>query len=201
MINFFNNFIDKYGILGISLIFAIEGLGTPFPTQIGFLGITALIELNSISILKSVALISISNLVGNIIIYLFLRFGSKSILLFIQKITHLTEPKLEKAKIFFNKYGFFAVSVARIIGIPRTPVIFLAGILKLDFVKYILSALLGNTIWATFYVYFFLYTYRFAKLLYFKNIAIFVLSIIAVIVIITIFYIVLAKRYIKKRRV
>ncbi|MEZ0536854.1 DedA family protein [Caldicellulosiruptoraceae bacterium PP1] len=200
MVNCLKNLVINYGIWAISLIFCIEGLGTPFPTQVGFIGAVGFIISNRYSILFFILVITLSNLIGNIIIYFLLGFGSKNIINFFERLFKIKKEYLFDISKFFSKYGFFTISVARIIGIPRTLVIFLAGVTKMSFLTYITSALIGNLIWSTFYIYFFMYGYKFGKYLYDKNLQLFVVAILILLCIIIILWLVLIKIVLKKKR-
>lgn len=201
MINYLQYLVNRFGILGIFLILFIEGLGTPFPTQIAYLGAVALINNKKFSAFVLIMVISIGNLTGNILINLLLRSGRKSIISFFERFLKIKRESIEQVSNFFKKYGIFAIPIARIIGVPRTPVIFLAGISKMNFYEYTISSFIGNTIWATFYVYFYWYGFSLFKFLYTKNISLFWAAIGIVVAVIVIVWVVVLKVLAKKRRV
>lgn len=55
-----------------------------------------------------------------------------------------SEEVLEKAKKLFDKWGVMAVAVGAFTPIPYTIVVFLAGISKMNFKKYVLAGIIGR---------------------------------------------------------
>ena len=51
---------------------------------------------------------------------------------------------LEKAKRLFDKWGILAVALGAFTPVPYTIVVFLAGISKMDFKKYMIAGILGR---------------------------------------------------------
>lgn len=57
------------------------------------------------------------------------------------------ENKFNKSFAFFNKYGSFAVCLGRMIPLVRTYISFVAGITKLNLLRYIIFSTIGIGIW------------------------------------------------------
>jgi membrane protein DedA with SNARE-associated domain len=55
-----------------------------------------------------------------------------------------SEETLDKAKKLFDKYGILAVALGAFTPVPYTIVVFLAGISKMDFKKFMLAGILGR---------------------------------------------------------
>ena len=55
-----------------------------------------------------------------------------------------SEEVLEKAQNMFKKYGILAVALGAFTPVPYTIVVFLAGISRMDFKKYMLAGMLGR---------------------------------------------------------
>jgi len=201
MIEFLKYMVDNFGLWGIFLILAIEGLGIPFPTQIAYLGAVALLNSRKFTLFTLIMVIALGNLCGNVAVNLLLRSGRKKIISLFERLLRIKKETLESVNNFFVKYGIFAVPIARIIGVPRTPVIFLAGISKMNFYEYIISSFIGNTIWATFYVYFYWYGFNFFKFLYKKDAFLFWLAILVLVCIVIIAWIIFLKVWRRRRRV
>lgn len=193
--------VDEYGIIGIFLILFVEGIGIPFPTQIAYLGAVALINLSKYTPFVLIMVIASANLCGNILINLLLRSGRRSIISFFKRILKIKDESIEKLSEFFRRYGILTIPIARIIGVPRTPVIFLTGISKMNFYEYVISSFIGDIIWATFYVYFYWYGFSFLKSLYMKNISLFWAAIAILLVLIAIVWMIVIKIISKRRRV
>ncbi|ADQ40088.1 SNARE associated Golgi protein-related protein [Caldicellulosiruptor acetigenus I77R1B] len=201
MIELLKYMVDRFGLWGIFLILAVEGLGIPFPTQIAYLGAVALLNSRKFTPFTLIMVISLGNLCGNVATNLLLRSGRKKIIKFFERLLRIKKETLESVNSFFVKYGIFAVPVARIIGVPRTPVIFLAGISKMNFYEYVISSFIGNTIWATFYVYFYWYGFSFFKFLYKKDTHLFWLAILGLVCIVIIAWTIFLKLWRRRRRI
>uniref|UniRef100_A0A7C5Z7A6 DedA family protein n=1 Tax=Caldicellulosiruptor owensensis TaxID=55205 RepID=A0A7C5Z7A6_9FIRM len=201
MIEFLKYMVDNFGLWGIFLILAIEGLGIPFPTQIAYLGAVALLNSRKFTPFTLIMVIALGNLCGNVAVNLLIRSGRKKIISLFERLLRIKKETLESVNSFFVRYGIFALPIARIIGVPRTPVIFLAGIGKMNLYEYIISAFIGNTIWATFYVYFYWYGFNLFKFLYKKDAFIFWLAILVLVCIVIIAWIIFLKVWRRRRRV
>lgn len=201
MIELLKYMVDRFGLWGIFLILAVEGLGIPFPTQIAYLGAVALLNSRKFTPFTLIMVISLGNLCGNVATNLLLRSDRKKIIKFFERLLRIKKETLESVNRFFVKYGIFAVPVARIIGVPRTPVIFLAGISKMNFYEYVISSFIGNTIWATFYVYFYWYGFSFFKFLYKKDTHLFWLAILGLVCIVIIAWTIFLKLWRRRRRI
>lgn len=201
MIELLKYMVDRFGLWGIFLILAVEGLGIPFPTQIAYLGAVALLNSRKFTPFTLIMVISLGNLCGNVAVNILLRSGRKKIIKFFERLLRIKKETLESVNSFFVKYGIFAVPVARIIGVPRTPVIFLAGISKMNFYEYVISSFIGNTIWATFYVYFYWYGFSFLKFLYKKDIHAFWLAILGLVSIMIIVWAIFLKLWRRRRKI
>lgn len=201
MIELLKYMVDRFGLWGIFLILATEGFGIPFPTQIAYLGAVALLNSRKFTPFTLIMVISLGNLCGNVAVNLLLRSGRKKIISLFERLLRIKKETLESVNSFFVKYGIFAVPVARIIGVPRTPVIFLAGISKMNFYEYVISSFIGNTIWATFYVYFYWYGFSFFKFLYKKDTHVFWLAILGLVCIVIIAWTIFLKLWRRRRRI
>lgn len=90
---------------------------------------------------------------------------------------------LHKAQSFYDKYGGFAILLARFVPIVRTFAPFVAGVAKMDYKKFILYNIIGAAAWVTLFTF---AGYLFGNLPFVKNnfhyvvVAIIILSIVPI---------------------
>lgn len=84
--------------------------------------------------------------VGNIVGY---EIGYRLGLPFIRKYASriVTEKHLAQTEAFFKKYGRSGIVVARFVPVARTIAPFLAGVIKMDYVSFLLYSALGALMW------------------------------------------------------
>lgn len=84
---------------------------------------------------------------GNILGY---EIGSRLGLPFLQKhsLRYATPEHIEKAQVFFNRYGRSSVVLARFIPVARTLAPFLAGIARMDYQVFVAYSFIGGALWA-----------------------------------------------------
>lgn len=89
----------------------------------------------------------IAAVAGNILGY---EIGSRLGLPFLQKhsLRYATPEHIEKAQVFFNRYGRSSVVLARFIPVARTLAPFLAGIARMDYRVFVAYSFIGGALWA-----------------------------------------------------
>jgi len=146
--------IINYGYVAIFLILAYEGTGMPFPVEFVFLASSYLITSGEMNIVLVIISIVLGNLTGNLLIYLILSRGGRPLLDKYGKKIGLRPEDISKMDRWFERYGGITIAVSRIIGIPRTPAIWAAGLSKMHFITYMVFSAIGDTLWAVFWVLF-----------------------------------------------
>jgi membrane protein DedA with SNARE-associated domain len=87
----------------------------------------------------------------SVLYYVAYRFGEK-LLLKIGKYIHLSEKELTAMEGLFNKYGIWAIIVARHIPGLRIPTVIFAGISKISYAKFLVSSCISVIPWIVFYL-------------------------------------------------
>ncbi|MDN5332437.1 MAG: hypothetical protein PWP45_1662 [Tepidanaerobacteraceae bacterium] len=143
----------EYGWIAIFAVFALEGTGMPLPVQVVFIAAAFLIKTGRISFWKTVIIMALGNLFGNVLAYyagrtkgkpFFDRYGGK---------IKLWREGFEKVKEWYIRYGGPVIIVSRLIGIPRTPVIWASGVIGIDFKVYVIYSFFADFLWACFYTF------------------------------------------------
>lgn len=137
---------------GIFLAALLETIVPPIPTlavfpTAGFLASQQGIPL--IGVIPMILLGAIGATIGTSAIYLIaLKFG-RVVLLRYLKYVKVSESKLERVEIWFEKYGDKAVFLGRMVPVMREMISVPAGLLKMKIPKFVLYTFAGSCVWAT----------------------------------------------------
>lgn len=77
-----------------------------------------------------------------------LKFG-RTVLLRYLKYIKVSEKKLERVEIWFEKYGDKAVFLGRLVPVMRELISIPAGLLRMKFLKFLIYTFLGSCIWSS----------------------------------------------------
>ena len=190
--NFINTFISNYGLLAIFFLILIEYACFPISSEIvlPFSGALASYQQIPFFILLSISVAA--GLIGTSFCFFIGRFGGNYILTIF--LNHFPKQKksFQSSHSLFQKYGSYAICFGRLIPICRTYIAFIAGTYKQPFSRFLLSSLLGISLWNCILIgigYYFREKWSIVKI-YYEEYKLFFLIIIA-----TIFYIYLIQKY------
>lgn len=88
-----------------------------------------------------------------IIIYLMGRLGGRPFIEKYGKYFFMKKDDIEKSEIWFNKYGLYAALIGRNFPIVRTLISLPIGIMKFNFIKFIIYTTLGSIPWTFAFTY------------------------------------------------
>jgi len=153
MHNFLNPefLINSFGYIGIfSVIFLESGFFFAFflpgDTLIFTVGFLASAGILNISIAWPILILA--TFFGGLVGYLFGKRVGPSI--FFKKGSFLFDPRnLEKTKVFYEKYGKWAVTLCRFVPVVRTFVPILAGVGEMELGTFLKFNILGAILWPT----------------------------------------------------
>ncbi|MEO6729139.1 MAG: DedA family protein [Candidatus Dojkabacteria bacterium] len=141
------NLVSTFGYLGVIAAMVIESSSIPLPSEV-IMGIAGYLvykgELNLLAVGLAGA---IGNLIGSSIMYgigvkggrpLIKRFGHK---------VHMDEERFNKVDTWFKKYGDKVIFFSQLLPIVRTFVSLPAGILKINYIKFVTYTFTGAFIW------------------------------------------------------
>jgi len=141
----------NYGYAGIFAVLAFEGTGMPAPVQIVFIATALLIKKGRMSFEKAIITIAFGNLLGNIIAYYAGRIKGKPFFdKYGQKIK-LWREGFDLIREWYAKWGGWVIIFSRLIGLPRTPVIWASGVIGVNLIIYVIYSFIADLIWAAFY--------------------------------------------------
>lgn len=142
--------IKSIGYMGVwSIIFAETGIlfGIFLPGDMLLFAVGVLAAQGVFDLTTVVSGCFIAAVAGNILGY---EIGSRLGLPFLQKhsLRYATPEHIEKAQLFFNRYGRSSVVLARFVPVARTLAPFLAGIARMDYQVFVAYSFIGGALWA-----------------------------------------------------
>ncbi|HTY14019.1 MAG TPA: DedA family protein [Candidatus Omnitrophota bacterium] len=139
--------ISQVGYLGIFSLMIFESACIPIPSEIimpfsGFLASTGKFNLIWITLAGAAG-----NLVGAVITYLIGYYGGRPFVLKYGKYILIKEKEVHHAERFFERWGDFAVFIARNLPIVRTFISLPAGVAEMNFPKFVIYSFVGSIPW------------------------------------------------------
>jgi len=146
-------FMEQYGYIGIILMIALENIFPPIPSEViltfgGFM--TTYTKLTIVGVIVTATLGSI---IGAIILYGIGRMIDVEKLEKIidrwGKFLRVKKEDIRKADAWFDKYGYWAVFLCRMVPLIRSLISLPAGMSNMKFVPFLLYTTLGTLLWNT----------------------------------------------------
>jgi membrane protein DedA with SNARE-associated domain len=151
LIESITSWIANFGYPAVFLVALLETIFPPIPSELIFplVGFTAQDKQLGIANAIGMAIVGASgSTIGAIIIYFIsLKFGKVAILRF-GKYVRINELKLQKAQLWFEKYGVLAVFTGRLAPGVREIISVPAGIGRMNLLKFIVFTFVGSSIWS-----------------------------------------------------
>jgi membrane protein DedA with SNARE-associated domain len=141
--------IQTFGYWGVFIAMTLESACIPFPSEITmpFAGFVVWQGTTNMTILGITLVATIANLFGSLIAYTIGLIGGRPLLEKYGKYILITHSKLDLADKWFEKYGYEAVLISRLLPIIRTFISLPAGIAKMDIKKFVIYTFLGSLPW------------------------------------------------------
>ena len=149
---FIADFLGDHLYEGIFLAALIETIIPPIPTlaifpTAGFLASQQ--EISLFGVIPMIILGATGATIGTSVIYLIALKLGRTVLLRYLKNFRISEKKLERVEIWFEKYGDKAVLIGRMVPVMREMISVPAGLLKMKVPKFILFTFIGSCIWSS----------------------------------------------------
>ena len=146
------DFLGEHLYEGIFLAALLETIIPPIPTLAVFPTAGFLASQQNISVIGLIPMIILGGIgatIGTSAIYLIaLKLGRVVLIRYLQYV-RVTEKKLERVEIWFEKYGDKAVFLGRMVPVMREMISVPAGLLKMKILKFVTYTFAGSCVWAT----------------------------------------------------
>jgi len=149
---FIADFLGGHLYEGIFFAALIETIIPPIPTLAIFPTAGFLASQQGISLFGVVPMIILGATgatIGTSVIYLIALKLGRTVLLRYLKNFRISEEKLGRVEIWFEKYGDKAVLIGRMVPVMREMISVPAGLLKMKIPKFILFTFIGSCIWSS----------------------------------------------------
>jgi len=150
ILTFVKHFLMAVGYPGVFALMAVEGFGVPIPSELtmpfsGFLSSTA----GGSKFLLPLAIVvgTIGEVTGGIIAYALGYFGGRRVLVRYGKLVLLSEEELDRAEVWFARYGDWIVFVTRLLPAIRSFIALPAGVVRMPFWRFLLYSTVGSLLW------------------------------------------------------
>ena len=145
--NFINTLISNYGLFAIFFLILIEYGCFPISSEIVLPFSGALASYQKIPFFLLLSISIAAGLIGTSFCFFIGRFGGNYIITLFLKHFPKQEKSFQSSHSLFQRYGSFATCFGRLIPICRTYIAFIAGTYKQPFSRFLLSSLLGISLW------------------------------------------------------
>jgi len=152
LILWIGDFLSQYLYEGVFLAALLETIIPPIPTLAVFPTAGFLASQKGLSLFSLIPMIILGALgatIGTTGIYLIALKLGRTILLRYLRFVKISEKKLERVEIWFEKYGDKAVFLGRMVPVMREMISVPAGLLKMKIPKFVMYTFAGSLIWAT----------------------------------------------------
>jgi membrane protein DedA with SNARE-associated domain/membrane-associated phospholipid phosphatase len=140
--------LENYGYGFLFLVVALESLGIPLPGETALVTAAAFAARGHLSIYRVVATAAIAAIIGDNGGYWIGRIGGIRLVRRYGRILHIDDAEIERARVFFERYGAKTVFIGRFIALLRTWAAVLAGISSMPYGVFMLYNALGGIVWA-----------------------------------------------------
>jgi len=158
VINIISTLADKYGPLGVGIGMALESLGLPFGGIAIDIASVPLVQQGKATFFGLILISTIGGTIGSVISY-FIGYFLGDIIRYFRKGKLVKQE--EKLNEFIAKYGDYSIFFAQLFGATRSFISLPAGIVKFNFLHFILGTFFGTLIISSIMIFFSPIMYKF----------------------------------------
>ena len=144
-----NSILATWGYLAIFAFVAVDSAGIPFPGETMLLAGAIYAGAGNMSIEFVIAAAAAGAISGFVVSYTIGRTGGRALAYRYGDKVHVKREHLERAEVFFRKYGDVTVFLGRFVSVGRAFVALLAGINDMPALKFMIFNIAGAIAWAT----------------------------------------------------
>ena len=150
ILDIIKHLLGAIGYPGVFLLMALEGFGIPIPSEItmpfsGFLASFA--GGNKFNLEVAIAVGAAGEIAGGVIAYWLGYLGGRPALVRYGHLVLLSERELEKAEVWFRRYGDWVVLVTKLLPAIRSFIALPAGVVRMPFWRFLLYSAVGSLAW------------------------------------------------------
>ncbi len=135
------------GYLGLFLVLIIENLFPPIPSEAVLPLAGFLVGLGELNFWVAVAVATAGATVGALLLYALGRYGGRPLILRYGRLLRVDAASLDRAEVWFARYGDGVVLVARVIPLARSVVSIPAGTMRMPLWRFTALTLVGTSLW------------------------------------------------------
>lgn len=153
MENWITDFMEQFGYLGILLLIALENLFPPIPSEV-ILTFGGFMTTNTnLTPLGVIVVATLGSLIGAIILFYIGRLlGVERLEKIVDRwgrVLRVKKEDIRRADAWFDKYGYWAVFLCRMVPLIRSLISLPAGMSGMKLVPFLFFTTLGTLIWNT----------------------------------------------------
>lgn len=157
MENWITGLMEQYGYFGILFMIALENLFPPIPSEVILTFGGFMTTKSSMTLLGVITVATLGSLIGAVALYYIGRLlGVERMERLIDRwgrVLRVKKEDIHKADKWFDKYGYWAVFLCRMVPIVRSLISIPAGMSGMKLVPFLFFTTIGTLIWNTFLVY------------------------------------------------
>lgn len=139
--------VSSFGYGGVFLAMVMESGCIPLPSEIILPFAGYLVFTGKFTFWKITLIASLANVVGGLAAYYLGKYGGRPFIRKYGRYLFMTEYKLKKTEVFFEKYGEPTVFFGRMLPVVRTFISLPAGIARMNPLKLSIYTFLGSLPW------------------------------------------------------
>lgn len=145
--------VTTAGYPGIFAAMVAENLFPPIPSEVVLPLAGFEVDAGELNFILVVIAATLGSLVGALILYAIGRYGGRPLTLRWGKMLRVTERDLDRAEVWFDRWGDWVVLFARVIPIARSLVSIPAGMMRMGLGRFIFLTTIGSLVWNLILVY------------------------------------------------
>jgi membrane protein DedA with SNARE-associated domain len=139
--------IVTLGYPGIALLMAIESACIPLPSEIIMPFAGYLVSQGHFTLLGAATAGAIGCNLGSVVAYAAGQYGGRPIALKYGRYVLIDAHDIDKAEVFFARYGDWAVLIGRMLPVIRTFIAFPAGVARMPLLRFHIFTFIGSWPW------------------------------------------------------
>ncbi|RIM15412.1 DedA family protein [Staphylococcus chromogenes] len=148
--------MSQYGYFGIFLLIFVEYILHPFPSEIVLTFAGYMTTKTSMSFWVVCLIAVVAATAGSVVLYYIgLLIGEERLYRWIDKYgkyVRIKRKDLDKTSAWFEKYGHWAIMLARLVPILRTLISIPAGLTRMNIFHFMLFTAIGTAVWNIFLI-------------------------------------------------